>query len=742
MADTVIAATLKVDASSLPAASKSIVDLKKSVADLQKQFESAKVGSEEQAEAYKNLKAAQDDLKKSTDNLNKTNAETTGHFKNIKEGLGNVNPALSGATEGVGKLGTAFKALLANPIVLFITLIVAGLALLYKAFTNTFEGAEKVEQIFAGVKAAAQALFDDLSKIGSAIVKFFSFDFSGAAAEIKGIVDDVGHAYDAMSKLTKQAQDLHKEQLQNDLEQAERQKKLAVLREEATDETIPVAKRKAALLELKAAAEKNAKEDVDLAKRTAENKIAQYTLEKDGALKNQDEINKARIAAVQVETDNANELRRIDKQLTAANKAEEADRKEAAKAAADAAKARRQELIEFTNKLTKLQQENELLTIKDGYDKELKQLNNKIADEKRANQLAFNDRKITKQQQSELNSQLDIQLGLQEAAITEKHKKDIAEKEAAFQKELAAIRGKTSIDGIIDVREKERVQLNIGYEEKLQDAIKRYKDDQIKLQAIKNALADQLKADQAKLDAKNLKEDEKKGFEKSEAANKAIIDKQNFDFDAKKAALDAQTQLVQDAFDQQFISEQDYNAKTAALSEARKTIRDQEAAHNQQVASSIAGALSVLSDIAGKQTAVGKALAIASTTISTYQAAIGAFKGMVTTIPGPVGIALGVVAAAGALATGIAAVKKIVATKIPGQGGGGGAAPSGIPAAAAPVSPQQQGTKLDATSISAINNPANGGVNRPFKAYVVEQDSAEAANRAARLKSASQLGGG
>jgi hypothetical protein len=68
-----------------------------------------------------------------------------------------VSPAFSKAGEGVDGLGAKFRILLANPVVLVLTAIVAVLALVYKAFTNTFEGGEKMEQVFAGIKAAGQA---------------------------------------------------------------------------------------------------------------------------------------------------------------------------------------------------------------------------------------------------------------------------------------------------------------------------------------------------------------------------------------------------------------------------------------------------------------------------------------------------------------------------------------------------------------------------------------------------------
>lgn len=75
-----------------------------------------------------------------------------------------------------------------------------------------------------------------------------------------------------------------------------------------------------------------------------------------------------------------------------------------------------------------------------------------------------------------------------------------------------------------------------------------------------------------------------------------------------------------------------------------------------------------LSTILGKESAVGKAAAIAQTTIDTYQSATAAYKAMAG-IP-VVGPALGAVAAAAAVAAGIANVKKITSTKETFQEGG------------------------------------------------------------------------
>lgn len=92
-----------------------------------------------------------------------------------------------------------------------------------------------------------------------------------------------------------------------------------------------------------------------------------------------------------------------------------------------------------------------------------------------------------------------------------------------------------------------------------------------------------------------------------------------------------------------------------------------------------------IATIAGEQTAIGKAAAVAGTTIDTFRGAQAAFTGMTSTIPGPVGIGLGIAAAAAAVVSGLANVKKILAVKsgLPGEGnvsGGSAAGGSSTPA--------------------------------------------------------------
>lgn len=741
MAETqIVAASLTVNTDD---AVKNYLKLKGTVADLKKEFSNAKAGSDEQLAALKKLKAAEEDLAKSGKQLADANKENTGHFSKIKQGISELPGATGAAGKGVSALNTQFKALLANPIVLIIALIVGALTLLYKAFTSTAGGADKMEQIFAGVGAVIDVIRDRILKVGEAIKKFFSGDFKGALedarASVAGIGDEIAAEFQKAADATAKLQEVEDAMRDLGVSRAKLNRDLARTKEIITDENASFADKKKAIDEVRKAEGEQTAQELANAKKKLDAIKAKNALSDISDEAAQAEAD-AQAAVYALEEKSASDIRSLNKQTRAIEKQEAAKAAEENRKAAEAAKAERLKLAEFTNKLTKLQQENELALIKDGYQKELKSLENRVADEKRQNLLSFQDKKITRDQLNQLNAALDIQANLQKDAIDEKHNKELAAKEAAFQKELSDITTKTRIAGIKDAHQSELVQLEIGYQEKLKQAIEKYKDDAAKLAEIQAAIDEQYQTEKAAKEAKFKEEEDKKAFALEEQRLQAEIAKKNFDFESKLEAVKQEQDLVQQAFDNKLITEQEYNTKVAALSEVRKSIRDQEQAHNEKITSAIGNAFGTLSEIAGKQTAVGKALAIAQTTISTYQSAIGAFKGMVTTIPGPVGIALGAVAAAGALATGISAVKKIISTKVPGQGDSGGAAPTAITAPTPPIAPTQTSTSLDANTINNIGNAAAGGVNS-VRAYVVEQDNAAAANRAARLAGAAVLGG-
>jgi hypothetical protein len=121
--------------------------------------------------------------------------------------------------------------------------------------------------------------------------------------------------------------------------------------------------------------------------------------------------------------------------------------------------------------------------------------------------------------------------------------------------------------------------------------------------------------------------------------------------------------------------EKDFLRGAEMRSKALITLDRIELESKRQAAADGAALLNSASQLAGKSTKAGKALAVASTTISTYSATQRAYESQI--IPGdPTSVPRAVLAGAAALAAGLARVKQILAVKIPG-GSGGGSAPSG-----------------------------------------------------------------
>lgn len=142
---------------------------------------------------------------------------------------------------------------------------------------------------------------------------------------------------------------------------------------------------------------------------------------------------------------------------------------------------------------------------------------------------------------------------------------------------------------------------------------------------------------------------------------------------------------------------------------------EEEVAQNRiEVAGHVGNAFAALADLAGRETAEGKALAIAAATIDTYVAGVQTMKD--PTIPnGPAKVA----AMIAVIASGLATVKKIVSTKVPGgrdTSGGGGASTTFNP-------------NFNIVGQSAQNQLAEtvaGQAAEPARAYIVYDDIASA----------------
>lgn len=167
--------------------------------------------------------------------------------------------------------------------------------------------------------------------------------------------------------------------------------------------------------------------------------------------------------------------------------------------------------------------------------------------------------------------------------------------------------------------------------------------------------------------------------------------------------------------------------------EYRKTqITEAENMARLQIVSQVLGQAA---NLFSQYTLAGKVLAIAQTTIDTYASAVSSYKSLAG-IP-YVGPVLGFAAAAVAIATGLANVKKIISVQVPGASGGA-SMPSIGSGASAPlqVTPQVGNTQLPQNQINQIGNSAD-----PVRAYVVESDVSDNQERVTRLNRAARLGG-
>jgi hypothetical protein len=192
------------------------------------------------------------------------------------------------------------------------------------------------------------------------------------------------------------------------------------------------------------------------------------------------------------------------------------------------------------------------------------------------------------------------------------------------------------------------------------------------------------------------------------------------DYDAKKLLIEREITDEAQKNEMLIALKKDFDGKINGLNEQAadneitwaKMTQDQKLAYAQQ-------GLAGLSANLGKETAAGKAAAVASALISTYQGAQDSYASLAK-IP-VVGPALGFAAAAAATVAGMANVKAITSTKTP-QTAGGGGTPS-VSAPSRPSAPQPPAFNLvGASGTNQLAETIAGQTQKPIKAFVTSQD--------------------
>ena len=307
-------------------------------------------------------------------------------------------------------------------------------------------------------------------------------------------------------------------------------------------------------------------------------------------------------------------------------------------------------------------------------------------------------------------------------AVNDKFKKEEEAKEAEFQKQLNDLRTAIRLEGIKDENEKARQQILNEFQKQREDVLANEKLTSDQKIALQLELAQQ---EQQQLDALQLTIDQAYA-EKALMKLDAEMKEAEASFQIQKDLVDQKEALTREQFQNGLINEEQFNEALKGYSQARIEIDRKENEAKMQNAAMAAGLLNTVSDLVGRNTAAGKATAIAATTIDTYLGAQKAYTSQL--IPGdPSSPIRAAIAAAIAVAGGIKNVREIVKTKVP----GGGAASAPSISATAPSGVPQVPT-IGSSPITALGEAMKPA--QPLRAYVVESEVTGTQKRVADIE--------
>ena len=330
--------------------------------------------------------------------------------------------------------------------------------------------------------------------------------------------------------------------------------------------------------------------------------------------------------------------------------------------------------------------------------------------------------------------------------------KEILEADKQLQKQRKELTEETFLKNIKDEDERAKKKLEFDYlnaKKSIQDSkasdIEKYQSLQLlytnfisdinAIEATQKAKKDKEKADQKANDRKDEEDELTHLADTIDAKNILTANKdlekannQQLSFSERLAAITERENLENSII---FESEAARVAFQKANADARIQIQKEEGDAKIAAAQFVANSLSAISDLAGKDTMAGKALAIAAATVSTYLSAQKAYESQfkpLAIVDSPV---RGAIAAGIAVATGLGNIKKIMSVQVPGKGGGGGSMPTSgsIPA---PIIPQVSTTTLNQGQVNQLASATS-------RAFVLESDVSGNQERIQRLNRAARI---
>jgi hypothetical protein len=531
-------------------------------------------------------------------------------------GIGLIVSLIGGLVGAFSQSETAMKKI--QPLLIGMEKIFNGVFKAIEPLFNTMidlatKALPYVSKAFQVVYSSVTAVFQSLGKLGSAVVKLLKGDFAGAWDDAKQSVtkfaDNYTQASDRFIEGTK-------EQTKTQKEEAGKQLEIALKALEAKKKLQDAELEKAKQVALAKADNEKEKNAVEAEYAEKSYQLAKSQLEEKQKLykKGSNEYKDIQAELIKLDADHTKSLK---EELDKRQKLEDEGNKVNVDAYIATLSQRDQEiykaglLLNENRKKLELAGITDLTGINEEYRKQIADINKKYDEEDR--------QKKQKERQDQLLKDLD-------AAKHDTNKQ--LEIYDAFEEELKTMK-------FANLNEELQVRKQIS------DGI---------LNIIDTQYQNEINATEDKFN---------KQYE---------LNEQNKKYDADYyEALRQNNQDYQDKLDQQkakgAITDQEYTKRNETLAKARKEINKQEVASNQEKTKLIGDALGQLSTIVGQDTIAGKAFAIAKATIDTYQSAVAAYKSLAG-IP-IIGPALGAIAAAAAVASGIATVKKIVSVQVP-----------------------------------------------------------------------------
>lgn len=545
-------------------------------------------------------------------------------------------------------------------------------------FSKTQKGIDTVNLVLKTMGGIFDTIIDRIAKVGGAMAKLITGDFKGAWNDLqdaaKGFGDELANNTRQTIALERQLQNLNREATLLEFRRAAANRQIDELKTIVDDTTQSTEDRIKASEDLARIEQELADEELENHKQRLANamgytEVNEKVLEglqklRDGTMEYSELRNSIGLtSSLDGDVDEFLDLfkkvedaqkkseqtqrRNLKKQNSLIKEQKRAEEERAQKATEAAIKENKVRLALFIEQNQNTQK---------GFAEQLK-----FAEEKRDKEIAILDQELKAKKLSQTEYELEI-LKIKNKFIEEQANITIEN----AQKELDAIKdahqsridaGELLTDQLVD-QEFNRLDRIAEAEREFQQ--KRLEEGVISREEYNKAIA------QVDEDYRTQKEEIEQEYNQQKAEAEAIDIENQREIEAENLEYDLEKQLeyLERKKQQEIEQAEAIGADTALINQKYALIEQQikEAVDQNklQLASQTYGNLST---ILGKESAAGKAMAVSQATIDTYQSATAAFKAMAG-IP-IVGPALGAAAAAAAVVSGLANVKKITATKKP-----------------------------------------------------------------------------